>query len=154
MSRCGSCPLYDNEVYGYGCSCSGNLGVEECADTLQGLYHAMDSYIGSLKVDLAKKIKEAKEAKEQLNAVLSAPLVGCHEDGYPNEFTMFGEFQFIGKNGSMGLQNGAIYALTIKRKGPSDPVWAYWGSKQCRASCPYTNMALFKKNWRWLKLPG
>lgn len=39
MSRCGSCPIYDRKRYGI--RCDGDHGVEECADKLQDLYHAM-----------------------------------------------------------------------------------------------------------------
>lgn len=42
MSRCGSCDLYspdenDTEVRNFGIVCTGDCGVEECADNLQSL---------------------------------------------------------------------------------------------------------------------
>ena len=46
MSRCGSCPIYEQkmgELY-----CEGNRGVEECTESLQNLYHGLTRHIKKL----------------------------------------------------------------------------------------------------------
>lgn len=60
-------------------------------------------------------------------------------------------YQFIGQNGSMGLRRGTVYNITIQiwpnGKIVVEMVRNSFLDKQVVWRCPYTNVAMFSRNW-------
>ena len=60
--------------------------------------------------------------------------------------------RFIGEDGSMGLANGTLYLITIKKGSWLDRLWGYkfwvWiNGGMTSWACPYGNFEKVKENW-------
>lgn len=49
--------------------------------------------------------------------------------------------RFVGKDGSMGLRAGGVYAIGVYRRGGR--LWVDWGG----GLCPYDTIEAIKRNW-------
>lgn len=179
MSRCGSCPIYDQTEYRV--CCPGGLCEIECADKLHSLYYKMVAHIQELEklpldkmpdarltkllayeqtglqprdvqtmLDAQIKGKETKQKQPKVTVPFPIPTVKRAKDQWPTNFKMTGEFIFIGQDNSVGLHQGDIYHLVVKRKGPDEKVWVYWYDNR-RKQHPYDTMDSFNKNWERVK---
>lgn len=59
------------------------------------------------------------------------------------------KYEFIGEDGSLGLENGKDYYISIMhfRKTEKLLVWIQKGAGKM-VTCPYSNERSFKKNWK------